>query len=440
MSGRPAIVELNDSELRVGMNGRVHVVSPGVAIVDDGVLVLGEEARKQARLRPRHANNRFWSRLSLDPLENATGLARHHADLAYAHLRQVLDEAGAPREVIFAVPGFFTREQLALLLGLTKAGGFVPVGIVDSAVAALAKTASLGIHAYVDVGFHQAVIVQLDVADEVVRTHVESVPGAGISAMLDAWAATATDAFIQQHRFDPLQRAATEQSLYDCFAKSFREPAGNKLTLEVEGHRVELSSGRLAQAAHALYGRIVERVDRMVGTRGAGAIYLSDRASALPVFAEHFRNPGLLTPDAIIAGCESHEQLIRSDSESLEFVTRLPAAVPQASAAEAALPAARGTQAATHIMWAARAYPVGGAGLFAHREGQGVSLDSHQHQGAFAAFSQGLHGMEVEALDGRPLSCNGKPVTGRRMLEVGDLLTVDESEIKLLAIRVVDEI
>ena len=441
MSLKTAIVELNDSEVRVGMEGRVSVASPGFAIIGDGGLVLGDDARRQARLRPREANNRFWSRLSLDPLENASELARHNADLAYAHLRQVHEQAGSPPEVIFAIPGIFTREQLSLLLGLAKACAFAPVGLVDSSVAALANTATPGVHVYIDVDFHQAVITELDVADEVVRTRVESVAGAGINAVLDVWAAAATDAFIQQHRFDPLQRAATEQSLYDRFAEVFQHPLRDKFVLEIEGNRVELSVGRLLQAAQSLYARIAERVTRIVAERGAdGAIYLSHRAAALPGLPENFTDPRRVPPDAVIYGCENHEQFIRSNGEALQFVTRLPA-MPGSAMGEAPPTTVRVADAPTHIVCGSRAYPVGMARLFAHREAHdGVGVGSQPAPGTFAAFSQTPRGIEVEAVDGHPLSCNGERVAGARVLKVGDVLRLSESKASLTVIQVVDEI
>jgi len=437
---RPAIVELNDSEVRVGREGRVYVVSPGYAIIDDCDLVLGDDARKQARLRPREANNRFWSRLNLDPLENATEIVRHNADLAYAHLRHVHEQAGAPSEVIFAIPGLFAREQLSLLLGLAKACSFSPVGLVDSSVAALANIAAPGIHIYIDIEYHQAVITELHVSDEIVRTRVESVAGAGINAVLDVWAAAATDALIQQNRFDPLHRAAAEQILYDRLAAVLDDAPRGKLALEIEGNRVELGVGRLVKGVQSLYERIAERVQGMVAeSDGPDVTYLSHRAAALPGLSENFTDPQRIPPEAVILGCEAHERSIRTDSEALQFVTRLPAMTGPAGA-PTPRPVTRIADSPTHIVCGSRAYPLGTTRLFARRRDHDVGIDSKPTAGAFAAFTRTARGVEVEAVDGHRVSCNGEHLAGARVLKAGDVLTLGESDTSLTLIQVINEI
>src|SRR3990172_12282752 len=145
----PYIIELNDSEVRVAAAGRIIVRSPGCAVVRGERVCFGHEALKLAHLHPRETYNRFWAHLSQDALHTPTRRFRHHADLAYAHLLALYEEAGKPDEVIFAVPGSFSNEQLSLLLGIAQACPFKAVGLVDSAVASAAAVAGRGRYAHV---------------------------------------------------------------------------------------------------------------------------------------------------------------------------------------------------------------------------------------------------------------------------------------------------
>ena len=120
------VIELNDNVLRVGDESGILVESPGFALVLDKQMQLGDVAKDQARIHPTSSYNKYLHELSLDPISHAIGI-RHFADIAYAHLLHLAEEGGVDAEVIFAVPGNFTRAQLAILLGLAKQSPFQPV-------------------------------------------------------------------------------------------------------------------------------------------------------------------------------------------------------------------------------------------------------------------------------------------------------------------------
>ncbi len=439
MAPGPAIVDVNDSEVRVGWGGMVRGTSPGYAIIGNRDVILGDEARKLARLKPRDANSQFWNRLNLDSLGNSHATIRHHADLAYAHLRQVCADADAPPDVVFAVPGRFDREQLSLLLGLAKAGKLNPVGLVDSAVAAVASGAEPGMHVHIDVELHHALITQLEVGDEVERVHVEWVAGAGVNAVLDAWAGAATDAFIRQNRFDPLHGASTEQNLYDALNAVWQSASTGPVVLDIHGHRVRLSMDRLIQAAQPIYARLEARARELLsGSPAAGAVYLSHRCTALPGLADRCAPVRHLSPEAVIAGCETHARFLRGDGPELQFVTRLPAAM--AAASPPVTVPATPTAAPSHIVCAGRAYPLGTARLYARRHHDGVEIVTQRAPGTFLVFAPTASGVEAQDVDGHPVSLNGAPLAGGIQLVPGDVLRLAGVDVPLTAIRVVDEV
>ena len=140
----PCIVELNDCEIRVADDARIILRSPGVAVLDKENLHLGEEAVKKAYLNPRTTYNRYWHKMNQDALPTANRRFRHHADLVYTHLLKIHEQAGTPAELLFAVPGSYSAEQLSMLLGIAAACPFSAVGLVDIAVASAASVATAG--------------------------------------------------------------------------------------------------------------------------------------------------------------------------------------------------------------------------------------------------------------------------------------------------------
>ena len=59
-------IELNDAEITLVRDERVVAVEPGYALLDQGQLVVGTEALRSARLKPRLVHDRFWKDLSLE--------------------------------------------------------------------------------------------------------------------------------------------------------------------------------------------------------------------------------------------------------------------------------------------------------------------------------------------------------------------------------------
>ena len=55
-------LEINDVDLTLGRaDGSWQSLGPGYALLDPGQPLIGDEARAQARLRPKRLQNRFWS-------------------------------------------------------------------------------------------------------------------------------------------------------------------------------------------------------------------------------------------------------------------------------------------------------------------------------------------------------------------------------------------
>ena len=111
-----ALIELNDTEINVSIEGNLVSSHPGIAILQPQKLLIGQQAHEQARLQPRLRKNRFWDQLSTEPIPDATALVRHNADLAFKQLEALWNEVKARAEgIIIAVPATFTKQDLGLI-------------------------------------------------------------------------------------------------------------------------------------------------------------------------------------------------------------------------------------------------------------------------------------------------------------------------------------
>ena len=207
------VIELNDRGIKVGDESGIIVQSPGFALVVDDKLEVGETAEQQARLQPTNSFNKYWHDLNLEPISHGNKF-RHYADLAYAQLVHLAEVWEINNDVIFAVPGNFSRQQLAILLGLAQQSPFTTVGVVDSALAATATAAQSEHIVFADIQLHQVVLTKLAVVnDHLVTEGVVQIPGVGSQNFMNLMMQIATDILFQQCRLNPPDNAESEQRL-----------------------------------------------------------------------------------------------------------------------------------------------------------------------------------------------------------------------------------
>jgi len=331
-----AVIEINDSGIGVSRGEGLLLESPGCAVLGERKVLVGEEALRHARLYPRRANDLFWSRLDQTPLDNPVPQARSFADVAYLHLREVVQSAGldAGDQVVFAVPGTFEREQLALLLGIAQACSLEVLGIVDSAVAAAAAAAPLPERVlHLDLQLHQAAITSLRAGGAaLLREEVVQVGGSGLARALDALVRLAGDLFVRETRFDPLHSAEAEQSLTDNLRLQLAELAQSPgIPVSVSAgrrlHRVTLPRELVIERLRPELSALVQRARELAG--GAALLLLSHRLARLPGALSAFELGAASRPlpaDAAAVGAlTALPQLAASgpEAQGLPFVTSL---------------------------------------------------------------------------------------------------------------------
>lgn len=290
-----AAIEIHDACLRAARHpagGGVPEPAPGFARVDGDRIVTGREAWVRFRLEPRAVHHRFWSELDTTPLPRPFPDNMSAADLAHAQLGSLWSGFGPGIErVALAVSGAWDERRLGLVLSVARASGMPVVAMVDAAVAAgTSAPGRTGARVHVDVRLHEAVVTELDLDDGVGRGPVEEIPGAGLIAIRSAWARWAAGEFVKQTRFDPLDRADTEQALVlalDGVVERLRAEPRTTLTLEVGGRprSADLDRAGLVATGREWFERVATRfVAHVRGDRPRGL--LSASAAGLPGLRE----------------------------------------------------------------------------------------------------------------------------------------------------------
>jgi len=481
-------IELHDTGVAAfEESGLVLPPDPGYALIEGEELLTGHAALGRGRLKPRRVHHRFWDELDTTPLPRPFPRGLNRGDLAHAHLSRIwstilnrpataplnrpastplkrpasVPAESATNEVLLAVPGSFSVDQLSLILGIAKACKMPVVGMVDAAVAASAHGYPGARLLHLDLLLHRVVLTEMIQEDgEVARHRVETIEEAGLVELLDLWAKHIADLFIQETRFDPLHSATTEQSLYDHLPESLarlRRADSTLLVMEIGGKEksVEIGRRQLVAAADRVYRSILQLVSSSAAAGPPATLLLSHRIAQLPGIEQQLIDAVgtavvTLSAGAAAAGALEHRQLIAGPAEETPFVTRLPAtAIVEADASPAAEEdeeprSEHGAGRPTHVVHEGVAYPITeqllALGTEIQEGNRGIELTgsaagvSRAHCSIFQ--SEGRVVVEDHSTYGSFL--NGERVDGTATLHTGDRLRLGSPGIELQLIVVED--
>lgn len=374
------VIELNDKAIKVGDETGVIVKSPGFALALNKELTVGEAAEQQARLHPTNSYNKFWHELNLEPLSHENEF-RHLADIAYAHLLHLAKLGEIDGDVIFAVPGNFTRQQLSILLGLAKQCPFEVVGMVDTALAAAVSAVSSAVSSksaiYVDIQLHQVVLSKVANKEGLLKVEsVIQVPGVGSQNFMELMMRLVTDLFIQQCRFNPQHDAGSEQQLYNALPSWLRQDDADKNSLllelrtEATVHTAKMPRESLVKNLSGHYRKIAQQIDALADD-GDTQLLLSAGMAELPGFIASLDDSvqiQVLDPGLINSACLDYRGHIIQEDAAVYLVDSLPVNIPD-SGGKHTTSAGKPTQetvhsdspdSPTHALYQNRAIAVGG--------------------------------------------------------------------------------
>jgi hypothetical protein len=266
--------------------------SPGVAIPEKKGLFVGNTAAGRAHLFPLQVINRFWDQLNTEPLKQTYGQVQNHAEIACAHLSRIWEHIKMHGdEMIIAVPDYYRREQLGLILGMARELSIPVNGFVPLPIAASFHPCPDAMLLHVDIHLHRFEIVYLRQDEQLTRENSVVVQEINLERVYRGWVESIAEEFVRTTRFDPLHQAATEQELYS------RLPADLEIFKHQSSIIVELSHGThryrtpvlrdlLKQKSEAVYDEIRRSVVTMRDVYGKNnlsiALQLTHRIARLP--------------------------------------------------------------------------------------------------------------------------------------------------------------
>jgi len=448
-------LEINDVGLVLARDGQLVAEEPGCAMLDGRQPQTGAAAARRARLQPLYAETRYWQELGTAPLPRAMPAAATHADVAHAQLAELARTAGDTGDgTLFAVPPWYTREQLSVLLGVAHESGLPAAGLVDAGLAAAALEPVPGSVLQLELAMHRAVVTMLEHAGELRRVRYEVLPQHGWLALQQAWLDMVAAEFVRKTRFDPLHEAAGEQRLWDglpgWLAVLEQDEA---LTIELPAAgttlAVEFTRADFAAAARALYDAVAHVLQRARPAGGPLHLRVSHRWMGLPGFADRLAElrdceVRALPRGAAALGALAFERVLRRDPAQLALVQRLPVPLLRGPPA-VARPAARVAPAdrPTHVVYHGRAWALGreplhvGAAVPPGQRGLGIPAGPGVSR-VHCRLERDADGAWLEDQSTYGTLLNGERIGGRVALRAGDRLRLGNPGVELELVRVVD--
>jgi hypothetical protein len=378
-------IEINDAGLVVADADSVLAVEPGYALLVRGGVVTGDQALRQARLKPRHVSNRYWSELSAESGSGGLPGVDSAAELAYSQLSSLWErfrERG--REVALVVPGHYDTTQLGLLLGLARECE-MPVRVMVNAAAAASYQPWPGCQLiYADAGLHRLSVTALEQAEGAAVIDEQGVEGLGLAQFSDRLAKRVAELFVIATRFDPFHRADSEQQLYDSLPQwlaTLESEGVAELSLSDGGETISIQVERehLLGAADAFHHALVQLISQYRQAAPRMVIQLSHRLAALSGVVSRLReldhthvvalDPGQAARGALVGLAAAIDQANGQVRLLRQLGWRLPPAdLPGATTAASEARSREVAPSPTHVVYQGVAYPVSPSGLVIGRE------------------------------------------------------------------------
>jgi len=433
------------------------IESPGFALPEKKNLVTGRAAELRARLFPRQIMNRFWDHLSTDPLDPPLPAAGNQAEVACAHLAHIWDQARHfGNALVIAVPGFFQRTQLGLLLGMAQELAIPLQGFVSLPVAA-AVPGPEGLHLHVDIHLHRWEVSVLKAEGRLEFQEGFTVNEKGLEGLYKLWVQAAAAEFVRMTRFDPLHSAETEQELYRrlpaVLAALQQEQAA---TIAIPGghshYSVSLMRGMLLEIARPVYDELLAAVHdarrRHAAPGTAAAVEISQRVARLPGIRERLAQ----MPDTRVvelpagAAALALPALWRELTEGRRtagasfFSSRPWSAAARSSASDQVL----STPCPTHLLYRNLAYPITAnpltIGTVPPAEGHGIRIEGDP--GGIDPRHCTVHLQAGQAvltdLSSSGTFLNDRRAGGLEALKVGDAIRVAKTAEAIIVIACLD--
>jgi hypothetical protein len=294
-------LELNDSGILAAggspsklldLDGQIQE-SPGFALPQKKGLRVGKTAESKAHLFPRQILNHFWDQLNTEPLEQSgKHFPLNHAEIAFHHLSLIWQQIQSQGdEIVMAVPSFYDREQLGLILGISQELGMPVKGFVPLSLAASSHICPEKMLLYLDIHLHCIEIIYLEQGEHLTLRDSATTTEKGLLHLHRKLVDMIAQEFVRTTRFDPFHQAASEQELYDRLPGILSHFQHNSsMVFEISGgstsYSIVLERDSIIRNTESVYSEMLRLIKRMQNKRGQGqtplALQLSHRLARLP--------------------------------------------------------------------------------------------------------------------------------------------------------------
>jgi hypothetical protein len=461
-------IELTDPGILISdSRGVIVAPSPGYALLDGSLIVVGQEARAQARLKPRRSLNNFWDSLGTDSLPRPFPEQLTQADLVHRHLEALSKQAiDATRDgdgvegVLLAVPGSFLTWQLGLLLGIARSAGLPVSGMVDSALASVPAHSAADQILHLEVLLNRIVWTEIDRTSGLVRQRVEESGSVGLVSLQDSWAKLIADQFVRSTRFDPMHNAVSEQALYDGlpgWLEMLRDEEVAEVSLEHGGriYTIDVPKGHFIAAVEDQLRAVSSLAGALVASAGAPQILLTSRVAAIPGLqsrlAEMRGSEVVVLPEGAAAvGALANRHQIEAEGDELPFVVRL--VEPKVDSLETLSPEQSIVDSAssltkrppTHVVYGGMAYPIReepfwlGVALAGDQRGVNLTGTTTGISRSHCHICRDGDRVLVEDHSTYGTYLNERPIDGSSVAEAGDCLRLGSPGAEVLLIAVLE--
>jgi hypothetical protein len=347
-----AIVELNDQNLLIQTDQGLLHCEPGFAQLHSTGIETGERARAAAWQQPQHSYNQYWRQLNQLPLPSKQKWARHHGDIAFAQLKQLVEYAGSPQRLILAVPGSCSDDQLSLLLGLTSAIPVQVTAVIDSALATCATETQPTV--LVELQLHQTVVSLIDCsAGSLSLSQQETIPDLGIMQLHNAAARHISDRLVQDYRYDPMHNSEGEQAIYNQLPQWLMQLGWeDKLNISLPSPQGDLKLVLHKHQLTSLFEQRLNSLSAILDRHSSAKLCFSHSASLIPAMLPQFADATVKAQSSAIDNCLGLQQQLCA--EELHRIKELE----QDGLDSQTGPTQLQTHQASHVLYKNQAYPL----------------------------------------------------------------------------------
>jgi hypothetical protein len=364
-------VHINDAGITLLDGSKILYREPGYALLEDNHLVTGSDAFRQARIKPRRIQNRFWSDLTTEQLPDQQKSHLSAADLVSQQLEQLMS-AGTGSELVIVIPAYMSSQHLGLLLGIASEINLPITAMVDAAAAATRREYKGAVPVHIDISLHSTTLARLSQPGQVQVEKTSVLNNCGISSLTESWLHMVSDAFVQQSRFDPLHTAETEQMLVNNMDAWLSEAArSSRVRLEIEtangSYEANIESLAFIGAAASVYQQITSKLRSLFRADEVPALQLTDRVARLPGLADMLKarvggEVFVLEPGATARGALARVRDSGGTGAGVSLIRQLPWDQSSASIADDVTESTQ-TGVPTHLLFGNTAHEINGSAL-----------------------------------------------------------------------------